>query len=590
MQRYENTNSIIYHSTNLYNMYLQGKSKKELTYDAIVVGSGMSGGIAAKELTEKGLKVLMLEHGRHVEHIEGYANAYKDPWDFPHRGNLTLARKEEYYSGARAGFARSEDILPHFVSDVKYPFAEKRRFDWVRGYQTGGRSLTWGKQSYRWNERDFFANLEDGHGVDWPIRYSDLTPWYDYVERFVGISGQKEGLDVLPDGVFQPPMEMNCVEKEVKKRIEKSFKDRTMTIGRAAHLTEPTEEQLALGRGTCQYRNLCKRGCPFGAYYSTNSGSLPAAQKTNNLTLINNKIVYSVIFEKDTEKVIGVKAIDEDSKEEIEYFGKLIFLNASAMNTAWIMMQSTSSKHPNGLGNKSDQLGRNIMDHHLAVGASGQFEGFEDQYYYGRRPNGIYIPRFANWQNDKRDFLRGFGYQGGASRDKGNHKATGASFGAEFKTAMTEPGSWNMGLWGFGETLPDPTNRMTLSETKDSWGLPIIEFDAAWGPNERKMRETIMAEAVSMLEAAGLKNVNGNNDQEKSPGVGIHEMGTARMGRDPKTSVLNKNNQVWGAENVFVTDGAAMASSSCVNPSLTYMALTARAADFAVNELKKMNL
>jgi choline dehydrogenase-like flavoprotein len=385
-------------------------------------------------------------------------------------------------------------------------------------------------------------------------------------------------------------MEMNCVEKEVKKGIEKNFKDRTMTIGRAAHLTEPTEEQLALGRGTCQYRNLCKRGCPFGAYYSTNSGSLPAAQKTNNLTLINNKIVYSVIFEKDTEKVIGVKAIDEDSKEEIEYFGKLIFLNASAMNTAWIMMQSTSSKHPNGLGNESDQLGRNIMDHHLAVGASGQYEGFEDQYYYGRRPNGIYIPRFANWQNDKRDFLRGFGYQGGASRNKGNHKTTGASFGAEFKTAMTEPGSWNMGLWGFGETLPDPTNRMTLSETKDSWGLPIIEFDAAWGPNERKMRETIMAEAVSMLEAAGLKNVKGNNDQEKSPGVGIHEMGTARMGRDPKTSILNKNNQVWGAENVFVTDGAAMASSSCVNPSLTYMALTARAADFAVNELKKMNL
>ncbi|SOE22913.1 Choline dehydrogenase [Spirosomataceae bacterium TFI 002] len=571
-------------------MNIQGKAKEALTYDAIVVGSGVSGGWAAKELTEKGLKVLMLERGRHVEHITGYENALKNPWDFPHRGRLSNKDKEDYYSGARAGFANAEDILPHFVNDLKYPFAEKRRFDWVRGYQTGGRSLTWGKQSYRWNEKDFLANLEDGHGVDWPIRYKDLAPWYDHVERFAGISGKKEGLDVLPDGVFQTAMPMNCVEKDVKSAIESNFPGRHMTIGRAAHLTNPTPEQQALGRGQCQYRNLCKRGCPYGAYFSTQAATLPAAQRTENLTLINNKIVFSTIFDKETDRVIGVKAIDEDTKEEIEYFGKIVFLNASAMNTAWIMMQSKSSKHPNGLGNESDQLGRNIMDHHLNAGAGGDVEGYLDQYYFGRRPNGIYIPRFANWGSDKRDFLRGFGYQGGASRGTGDTSQTNDSFGADFKNAMSLPGKWHFGLTGFGETLPDPNNRMTLSDTKDAWGLPLIEFDAGWGENELTMRETIRDEAVKMLEAAGLKNVKGRINQEKSMGVGIHEMGTARMGKDPKTSVLNGWNQVWGAENVFVTDGAAMTSSSCVNPSLTYMALTARAADYAASELKKMNL
>ncbi|MFT5885388.1 MAG: choline dehydrogenase-like flavoprotein [Arcticibacterium sp.] len=571
-------------------MYIQGKAKEALTFDAIVVGSGVSGGWAAKELTEKGLKVLMIERGRDIEHITGYVNAMKDPWDFEHRGNLTNEQKKEYYSGSRAGFANAQDILPHFVKDTDYPFAEKRRFDWVRGYQTGGRSLTWGKQSYRWNKRDFTANLEDGNGIDWPIRYDDLAPWYDHVERFAGISGSKEGLDVLPDGVFQTPMELNCVEQEMKKGIEANFENRHLIIGRAAHLTDPTEEQIALGRSTCQNRNHCKRGCPFGAYFSTQAATLPAARQTENLTLVNNKIVYQVIFDKETDKAIGVKAIDEKTNEEIEYFAKIIFLNASSMNTAWIMMQSTSSKHANGLGNESDQLGRNIMDHHLNAGASGQYEGHEDKYYYGRRPNGIYIPRFANWGNDKREFLRGFGYQGGASRGKGNPGSTEATFGAEFKEAMSQPGSWGFGLTGFGETLPDPNNRIRLSDEKDKNGLPQIEFDAAWGDNEYKMRETIMKEAVDMLEAAGLKNVQGRNNMEKSMGVGIHEMGTARMGHEAKTSVLNKWNQVWGAENVFVTDGSCMSSSSCVNPSLTYMAITARAANYAAEQVKLGNL
>lgn len=567
-------------------MYIQGKAKEALTFDAIVVGSGISGGWAAKELTEKGLKVLMIERGRHIEHVSGYENAMKAPWEFPNRGRLTTKEREEYYSGARAGFANAQDILPHFVKDTDFPFAEKRRFDWVRGYQTGGRSLTWGKQSYRWNTRDFMANLEDGHGVDWPIRYEDLAPWYDYVEKFAGISGSKEGLDVLPDGIFQTPMELNCVEKEIKKGIESNFENRHLFIGRAAHLTNPTEEQLALGRATCQNRNLCKRGCPYGAYFSTQSATLPAAKNTSNLTLVNDKIVYQTISEPNTQKVIGVKAIDQKTNEEIEYFAKIIFINASAINSAWIMMQSKSDKHPNGLGNESDQLGRNIMDHHLNAGARGRFEGMEDSYYYGRRPNGIYIPRFANWADDKREFLRGFGYQGGASRSQGDDGANDATFGADFKDKMSVPGPWQFNLTGFGETLPDPNNRIRLSDKKDNNGLPQVEFDAAWGTNELTMRETIMKEAVAMLEAAGLKDVEGHNNMEKSPGVGIHEMGTARMGRDSKTSVLNEWNQVWGAENVFVTDGAAMTSSSCVNPSLTYMALTARAANYAAEQFR----
>jgi len=569
-------------------MYIQGNAKEQNSYDAIVVGSGISGGWAAKELAEKGLKVLMLDRGRHIEHVSGYETAMKESWEFPHRGRVDLKTKEEYWAGVRTGYTANEEHRHHFEKDIDHPYEEKRRFDWIRGYHTGGRSLMWGRQSYRWNERDFTANLEEGVGVDWPIRYKDLAPWYAYVEKFAGISGNKDGLDVLPDSDFQPGMELNCVEKELKKAVEGKMAGRHVIIGRVAHLTAPTAEQTALGRGSCQYRNRCMRGCPYGAYFSTQSATLPAANKTGNLTLINDKIVYEVIFDDEKKKATGVRAIDQNTKEVIEYYGKIVFLNAGAVNSAWIMMQSKSKTHPNGLGNASDQLGRNVMDHHLAVGASGTYEGFEDMYYFGRRPNGIYIPRFTNWGSDKRDFLRGFGYQGGASRGRGTK--TELEFGADFKSAMTQVGPWGIGIQGFGETLPDPNNRMTLTDKKDQWGLPIIEFDAAWGDNEWKMRETMMTEAANMLEAAGVKNISTYHDKEKSPGIGIHEMGTARMGRDPKTSVLNPNNQVWGAENVFVTDGAAMVSSSCVNPSLTYMALTARAADFAVQELKRMNM
>jgi choline dehydrogenase-like flavoprotein len=568
-------------------MNIQGKGKESVTYDAIVVGSGVSGGWAAKELTEKGLKVLMIERGNDIKHIEGYDTAMKENYDFPHRNRLTLQMKKDYYVGIRTGYTINESTQHLFVKDIEDPFEETQRFDWMRAYHTGGKSLHWGRQVYRWNEKDFTANAEEGVGVDWPIRYKDLEPWYEYVEKFAGVSGEKRGLDVLPDSLFQPAMELNCVEREVRKSIEAKFPGRALTVGRVAHLTNPTEEQKALGRTSCQYRNKCIKGCPYGAYFSTQSATLPAATKTNNLTLVNDKIVYEVIFDDEKKKAIGVRTVDRLTKKTEEFYSKVIFLNAGAIGSAWILMQSKSKTHPNGLGNESEQLGRNIMDHHLGVGASGKWEGFEDMYYYGKRPNGVYIPRFANWGSDKRDFLRGFGYQGGASRGT---KGAGDLIGVELKAQYTQLGGWGFNIGGFGETLPDERNRFTLSSNKDQWGLPIINFDAAWRENEWKMREAMQSEAGAMLEAAGLKNINTYNNKENAPGIGIHEMGTARMGRDPKTSVLNANNQVWGAENVYVTDGACMTSSSCVNPSLTYMALTARAADHAVNELKKQNI
>ncbi|MBC7920796.1 MAG: GMC family oxidoreductase [Ferruginibacter sp.] len=572
-------------------MNLNLKAQAQNTYDAIVVGSGISGGWAAKELTEKGLKVLMLERGRDIKHIEGYKTATNNPWDFPHRGRLTNLAREEYWANVRTGYTANEEHRHHFENDKENPYLEKRPFDWVRGYHVGGRSLMWGRQSYRLNPADFEANAKDGIATDWPIRYEDLAPWYSYVEKFVGVSGSRDGLDVLPDGQFLPPMEMNCVEKEVKKSVEKNFNGRHITMGRTAHLTAPQEVHTSLGRAACQYRNLCMRGCPYGAYFSTQSSTLPAANKTGNLTLLPDSIVSEVIFDEQKGKASGVRVINQNSKQVTEYFAKVIFLNASALASTAIMFNSKSDRFPNGLGNESDELGRNIMDHHLAVGASGDFEGMEDKYYYGRRANGIYVPRYRNWGKDKREYLRGFGYQGGASREGWASGINAPGFGAELKESLTHPGKWTMSLGGFGEVLPNRNNRMYLdAEKKDKWGLPLIVFDAAYGENERKMRIDMMNDAAEMLEAAGLKNIEPRNDETKHLGIGIHEMGTARMGRDAKTSVLNKHNQVWGCDNVFVTDGAAMTSASCVNPSLTYMALTARAADFAVKELKRGNL
>ena len=554
------------------------------TYDAIVIGSGISGGWAAKELTEKGLKVLMLERGENIEHIKDYVNANKEVWEFPHRDSPTQQMKTDY-PVLKRDYPLNESTFGSWANEKENPYTEVKRFDWYRGYHLGGRSLLWGRQSYRWSKFDFEANAKDGIAVDWPIRYDDLAPWYSYVEKFAGIQGTKEGLEILPDGEFMPGMEMNVAEKDVASKLKTHYKGtRHMFIGRSANITQPHNN-----RTNCQYRNRCWRGCPFGAYFSTQSATLPAAKATGNLTVETNKIVHKLIYNKDTKKATGVEVVDAVSTKTYTYNAKIIFVCASAFNSTWILMNSATEIWPDGLGSSSGELGHNVMDHHLKSGANGEVEGFEDKYVYGRRPTGIYIPRFQNVYGDKRNYLRGFGYQGGAGRGRGLDIAE-FSIGAELKESLTEPGKWNMGIMGFGEILPYHENKISLDKTKkDKWGMPVLSFDVEMKENEHNMRKDIITDAMEMLTNAGVKNVK-SFDYGYTMGMGIHEMGTARMGKDPKTSVLNGNNQVWDALNVFVTDGACMTSASCVNPSLTYMALTARAVDFAVKELKKGNL
>jgi choline dehydrogenase-like flavoprotein len=555
------------------------------TYDAIVIGSGISGGWAAKELTEKGLKTIMLERGRNIEHIKDYVNANKAPWEFTHRGGRTQQMIKDY-PVLKRDYPLNEVNLDYWVNEKESPYVEVKRFDWFRGYHMGGRSLMWGRQSYRWAEMDFEANAKDGVGVDWPIRYKDLDSWYGYAERFAGISGNKDGLSILPDGDFMPPMEMNCVEKDVSARFNNHYKGlRNMVIGRTANITEPLK-----GRTNCQYRNKCWLGCPFGAYFSTQSSTLPAAVATGNLTVRPWSIVTKILYDKDTKKAKGVEVLDAETNKTYEFYAKVIFLNASTINSAWVLMNSATDIWPDGLGSSSGELGHNLMDHHLGVGASGHVEGYEDKYYFGRRANGIYIPRYRNLNGEKRDYIRGFGYQGRAGREGWSRSIPELSIGANFKDALSEPGDWTMNIGAFGETLPYHENKVTLdTNKKDKWGLPVLAIDAIIRDNENKMRIDMLNDAKEMLESAGVKNVKAHA-MEGVLGRGIHEMGTARMGRDPKTSVLNEWNQVWDAKNVFVTDGACMTSTACQNPSLTYMALTARAADYAVSELKKGNI
>lgn len=561
------------------------KNMADNTYDAIVIGSGISGGWAAKELTEKGLKTIMLERGRNIEHVKGYENATKGPWEFPHRGGRTQQMIEDY-PVLKRDYPLNEKNLNFWASDKDSPYTEVKRFDWYRGYHVGGRSLMWGRQSYRLSEMDFEANAKDGIAVDWPIRYKDIEKWYSYVERFAGISGTRNGLAQLPDGEFQPGMDMNVVEKEVAARIKAHYKgDRHMLIGRAANLTKALP-----GRTNCQYRSKCSLGCPYGGYFSTQSSTLPAAVATGNLTLRPFSIVTKILYDKDTKKATGVEVLDAETNKTYEYYSKVIFLNASTLNSTWILMNSATDVWDGGLGSSSGELGHNLMDHHFRLGASGRMEGFDDKYYFGRRPTGIYIPRFRNIGNDKRDYIRGFGYQGGASREGWSRSIAEMNIGADFKDALCEPGGWNMGITAFGETLPYHENKISLDKTKkDKWGLNVLSIDAEIKDNELKMRKDMMEDGKEMLEMAGLKDVK-TFDSGYALGQGIHEMGTARMGRDPKTSVLNQFNQVWDAPNVYVTDGAAMTSAACQNPSLTYMALTARAVDHAVIELKKGNI
>ncbi|MBS1522984.1 MAG: GMC family oxidoreductase [Bacteroidetes bacterium] len=564
---------------------VNNKAQAKNTYDAIVIGSGISGGWAAKELTEHGLKTIMLERGRNFEHIKDYKTATNNPWDFEHRGAVPLEKKKRHPILARA-WGLNEGNMNYWADDVDAPYTEIKPFNWWRSYQLGGRSILWGRQSYRWSDHDFEANLKDSWAIDWPIRYKDIAPWYDHVEKFIGVNGSLEGLEQLPDGHFLPAMQMNCVEKDVSDRIKKHYNNsRHMIIGRSANLTAPIP-----GRTQCQFRNRCWEGCPFGGYFSTQSSTLPAAMKTGNLTVRPFSIVTKILYDKNTQKATGVEILDAETNKTYEYHAKVVFVNASALNSAWVLMNSATDVWPDGLGSSSGELGHNVMDHHYNLGASGRVEGYEDKYYFGRRPNGIYIPRFTNLFGDKRDYIRGFGYQGGAGREGWSRNVAELSIGAKFKEELTEPGQWTMGIGGFGELLPYHENKITLDHNKkDKWGLPVLAMDAEIKDNEKKMRKDIVAEAKAMLEIAGVKDVK-THDTGHHVGDGIHEMGTARMGRDPKTSVLNMHNQVWDAKNVFVTDGAMMTSSACQNPSLTYMAMTARAANFAVDELKKGNI
>ncbi len=566
---------------------------EENTFDAIVIGSGISGGWAAMELCKKGLKTLVLERGRNVKHVVDYKTMSKEPWDWPNGGVTPKKEKEEHYAVQdRTGYAVNENRKHFLVKDSEHPYIEKNRFDWIRGYHEGGRSLIWGRQVYRWSPMDFEANAKEGIAVDWPIRYKDVEPWYDYVERFIGISGKKEGLPQLPDGQFMPPMDLNCVEEHVRDTLKEKFDDgRILTIGRCAHITGELEHNETPHRGKCQYRNRCMRGCPYGAYFSSNSSTLFVAEKTGNMTLRPHSIAHSIIYDDATGKASGVRIVDAETKETKEFKAKIIFCTASALATASILLNSTSERFPNGMGNDSGELGHNIMDHHFRTGARGTYDGFDDKYYFGRRPSGIYIPRYRNVSEaTKRDYIRGFGYQGGASREGWNRGATELGVGASLKENMTKPGPWQMGLLAFGECLPYHENFMALSkDKKDKWGLPVIEIDALFRENEVKMRKDMKNDAIEMLNKAGFKDIV-SFDDIGAVGLGIHEMGTARMGRDPKTSVLNGNNQIHAVPNVFVTDGACMTSSACQNPSITYMALTARAVNFAVSELKKQNL
>jgi choline dehydrogenase-like flavoprotein len=555
-------------------------------YDAIVIGSGISGGWAAKELTEKGLSTIMLERGRPFEHIKDYKNATKDPWEFEHRGKVTQAKLKDHEFVGRT-WGATEAVIDYWANDADCPYTEVKPFNWWRAYQLGGRSILWGRQSYRWSDFDFSANVRDSWAIDWPIRYKDIEPWYDHVEKFIGVSGSKEGLPQLPDGQFLPPMDMNCVEKDVAARIKTYYQgNRHMIIGRTANLTAPIT-----GRTQCQFRNRCWEGCPFGGYFSTQSSTLPAAMATGKLTVRPYSIVTRVLYDKDKKKATGVEVLDAETNKTYTYTAKVIFVNASALNSAWVLMNSATDVWPGGLGSSSGELGHNIMDHHYNLGAAGRVGGYEDKYYYGRRANGVYIVRFANLPGDrKRDFIRGFGYQGAASREGWQRNVAELSIGRGLKETLSEPGEWTMGITGFGELLPYHENKIFLDPgKKDKWGLPVLSMDVELKDNEKKMRKDIVAEAKEMLQSAGLKQVV-TWDSGHHVGDGIHEMGSARMGRDPKTSVLNMHNQVWDAKNVFVTDGACMTSAACQNPSLTYMALTARAADFAFGELKRGNI
>ena len=550
-------------------------------FDAIVVGSGITGGWAAKELCERGLKTLLIERGRPVAHGKDYPTANLNPWELSHRGQLTPEDKKTHHVQIRH-YSIREDNKHFYINDLENPYTEVKRYDWIRADVLGGRSLLWGRMSFRFSDLDFQANAKDGMGPDWPIRYKDLAPWYEHVERFVGISGQAEGIPTLPDSVFQAPMKMNCVEEMFRDKVAEKYSDRKVIMGRVANLTRPLP-----GREACQYRNLCYRGCPFGAYFSTQSSTLPAAQKTGNLTVLTNALANRILYDDKTQKATGVEVIDTLSGKAYPYSARIVFLNAATLGSTFLLLNSTSSRFPRGMGNDHDQLGRYLMDHHRSGAVVARVPGFEDRYYFGRRPGSIFIPRFVNLYTQDKDYIRGYNCQGWGNRPRMDAYD---GIGAGLKESMSRPGDWQFSLTAYGECLPYADNRVTLNtDQKDKWGRPTLNIDCAFRENEKAMREDAIDTIREMMEAAGMKDIRVQAPMS-FPGNANHEMGTARMGHDPRTSVLNKWNQLHAVNNVFVTDGAAMTSSSSINPSLTYMALTVRAVDHAFRALKKGDL
>jgi choline dehydrogenase-like flavoprotein len=565
------------------------------TFDAIVIGSGMSGGWAAKEFCEHGLKTLLLERGRDVrhikDHIEDYPTTNMLPWEFKHRGQVPYEIAKDNPVVTRC-YAFKEDAMHFFVKDKEHPYTQEKPFDWIRGYQVGGKSLMWARQTQRWSDFDFEGPARDGFAVDWPIRYKDLAPWYSYVEKFAGISGNKDGLDTLPDGEFLPPWELTCVEHHFKDFVSKNYTDRHVIYGRCAHITKPEPIHIEQGRGQCQTRSLCQRGCPFGGYFNANSTTIPWAAKTGNLTLRTHAVVHSIIYDEAKGKATGVRIIDANTKEATEYFAPVIFVNAGAVNTNLVLLNSTSKRFPNGLGNENELMGKYFAFHNYRARISAKYEGMLDSKTEGGRPTGAYVPRFRNVRKQEMDFLRGYATTFNANRF--SFPNAGDAFGEELKNKLMDVsgpmGPWNVGSGMMGETIPKESNYVNLDKNKkDEWGVPLINFSVAFDDNDEKMIKDFFEQYTEMFTKAGFTDIK-TSDSKQAPGLDIHEMGGVRMGKDPKTSLLNAWNQLHACPNVFVTDGACMTSTSTQNPSLTYMAMTARAANHAVDLLKRKEL